>query len=201
MTIKYIPFESRTGFKSPGFEVTPLGDITANSLKINITEALDVPSLKVAGIDIINNDDSSFSLGDSIINSSLQRLGTLEYLNIEGDLMMTKGSSWTVSVVDGKITLLSGPEVGTLDNIDIGSTAPALGTFTDVVSDTLLTDTLDVTGVSTLDSLYVNYDVLVVGTLEVTDITINNQPTEIYHATRKDYVDNKISAFAIAFGA
>jgi hypothetical protein len=201
MTIKYIPFESRTGFKSPGFEVTPLGDITANSLKISITQELDVPSLKIAGIDIINNDDSSFSLGDSIINSSLQRLGTLEYLNIEGDLMMTKGSSWTVSVVDGKITLLSGPEVGTLDNIDIGSTAPALGTFTDVVSDTLLTDTLDVTGVSTLNSLYVNYDVLVVGTLEVTDITINNQPTEIYHATRKDYVDNTASAFAIAFGA
>jgi hypothetical protein len=196
MTIKYIPFESRTGFKSPGFEVTPLGDITANSLKINITEALDVPSLKVAGIDIINNDDSSFSLGDSIINSSLQRLGTLEYLNIEGDLMMTKGSSWTVSVVDGKITLLSGPEVGTLDNIDIGSTAPALGTFTDVVA-----DSLEITGITTLNSLYVNYDVLVVGTVEVTDITINNQPTETYHATRKDYVDNKISAFAIAFGA
>jgi hypothetical protein len=199
MTIKYIPFESRTGFKSPGFEVTPLGDITANSL--NITQELDVQSLKVGGLAIINNDDSSFSLGDSIINSSLQRLGTLEYLNIEGDLMMTKGSSWTVSVVDGKITLLSGPQVGTLDNIDIGSTAPALGTFTDVVSDTLLTDTLDVTGVATLDSLYVNYDMVVVGTSEVTDITINNQPTEVYHATRKDYVDTKISAFAIAFGA
>jgi hypothetical protein len=199
MTIKYIPFESRTGFKSPGFEVTPLGDITANSL--NVTQELDVQSLKVGGIEIINNDDSSFSLGDSIINSSLQRLGTLEYLNIEGDLMMTKGSSWTVSVVDGKITLLSGPQVGTLDNIDIGSTAPALGTFTDVVSDTLLTDTLDVTGVATLDSLYVNYDMVVVGTSEVTDITINNQPTEVYHATRKDYVDTKISAFAIAFGA
>jgi hypothetical protein len=194
MTIKYIPFESRTGFKSPGFEVTPLGDITANSL--NITQELDVQSLKVAVIEIINNDDSSFSLGDSIINSSLQRLGTLEYLNIEGDLMMTKGSSWTVSVVDGKITLLSGPQVGSLDNIDIGSTAPALGTFTEVV-----TDSLDVTGVATLDSLYVNYDMVVVGTSEVTDITINNQPTEIYHATRKDYVDTKISAFAIAFGA
>jgi hypothetical protein len=194
MTIKYIPFESRTGFKSPGFEVTPLGDITANSL--NVTQELDVQSLKVGGLAIINNDDSSFSLGDSIINSSLQRLGTLEYLNIEGDLMMSKGSSWTVSVVDGKIKLLSGPQVGTLDNIDIGSTAPALGTFTDVVS-----DTLDVTGVATLDSLYVNYDMVVVGTSEVTDITINNQPTEVYHATRKDYVDTKISAFAIAFGA
>ena len=194
MTIKYIPFESRTGFKSPGFEVTPLGDITANSL--NVTQELDVQSLKVGGLAIINNDDSSFSLADSIINSSLQRLGTLEYLNIEGDLMMTKGSSWTVSVVDGKIKLLSGPQVGTLDNIDIGSTAPALGTFTDVVS-----DTLDVTGVATLDSLYVNYDMVVVGTSEVTDITINNQPTEVYHATRKDYVDTKISAFAIAFGA
>lgn len=33
------------------------------------------------------------------------------------------------------------------------------------------------------------------------DITINNLPTENKHGTRKDYVDRKIAAFAIAFGA
>ena len=33
------------------------------------------------------------------------------------------------------------------------------------------------------------------------DITINNQPVLNEHGTRKDYVDRKIAAFAIAFGA
>jgi hypothetical protein len=194
MTIRYIPFESKTGFKSPFFEVTPTGQILADSLYLE--QGLDVQSLKILGIDVINNDDSTLSLGDSILNSSLERVGTLDYLNIAGDLMITKGSSWTVSVVDGKITLLSGPEVGTIDNIDIGSTTPRLGTFTDVVS-----DTLDVTNGASVFSLTVTDDILVGGEIATTRITINTQPTEVYHATRKDYVDNKISAFAIAFGA
>lgn len=35
----------------------------------------------------------------------------------------------------------------------------------------------------------------------VNDLVVNNQPTLSTHATRKDYVDTRISAFAIAFGA
>ena len=39
------------------------------------------------------------------------------------------------------------------------------------------------------------------GTITVGDLEIANAPTQNNHATRKDYVDAKISAFAIAFGA
>ena len=39
------------------------------------------------------------------------------------------------------------------------------------------------------------------GEVIVDDLTINNLPTENKHGTRKDYVDRKIAAFAIAFGA
>lgn len=35
----------------------------------------------------------------------------------------------------------------------------------------------------------------------VNDLVVNNQPTLSTHAARKDYVDTRISAFAIAFGA
>ena len=34
-----------------------------------------------------------------------------------------------------------------------------------------------------------------------TNITVSNSPTAVGHVTRKDYVDSRISAFAIAFGA
>jgi hypothetical protein len=37
--------------------------------------------------------------------------------------------------------------------------------------------------------------------IAVNDVTINNIPTELYHATRKDYVDSRISALSIALGA
>lgn len=190
MTIKYIPFESRTGFKSPGFEVTPSGDIVAVSL--NISQELDVQSLKVAGISIINNDDSSLSLGDSIINSSLQRVGTLNYLNVAGNVIFTnQDSSTTISVVDGTVTILSGPITGAIDNVDIGLLIPAAGAFTEVITnqitsgDTGSTSTLTITGSTIIEG----------------NLSLDTLPTEIYHATRKDYVDNKISAFAIAFGA
>ena len=196
MTIKYIPFESRTGFKSPGFEVTPIGDINARSL--SISEELAVSALTVNGISILQNDDSSISLNDSIVNSSLTRIGTLEYLNVEGDVNITKGSSWTVSIIDGKITLISGPEVGELDNIDIGQTTPALGTFTDLtVNNNFTVDGL----LDANDNVNIAGTLNVIGSSDFTDISISNQPTQNSHATRKDYVDNKISAFAIAFGA
>lgn len=189
MTIRYIPFESRTGFKSPGFEVTPVGDIVAKSL--DVLEDINVNSLTVNGIQFLQLDDSSVTLGDSIVNSSLTRVGTLEYLNIEGDVNITKGSSWVVSVIDGKITLTSGPEVGEINNINIGQTTPAIGTFTDLNSNNM-TVLVDMTVSGTMS---------VTGTADFEDIEITNQPTLPSHATRKDYVDAKISAFSIAFGA
>ena len=202
MTIKYIPFESRTGFKSPGFEVTPTGDVIAKSL--DVVEDVNINSLTVNGVQFLQIDDSTISLGDSILNSSLTRVGTLEYLNIEGDLVITQDSSWTVSVVNGKVTVISGPETGVVENVDIGQTTPGLGSFTDLTASTLAVDgnttiggTLDVN-----DNVSVDGDTTITGTVSVTgNITITNQPTEIYHATRKDYVDKRISAFSIAFGA
>ena len=42
----------------------------------------------------------------------------------------------------------------------------------------------------------------VIGTATVTgDVNVTNKPTTKSHATRKDYVDARVAAFAIAFGA
>jgi len=279
MAVTYIPFESKTGFRSPGFNVSPTGELSAASI--------DVPSLLINGIELLNASDSSVSLGDSITNSSLERLGTLQYLNVEGDVVISNGSSAIISIVNGEVRISSsentgietyenisvdaygvvssstsgngatfnitrnagiysvsviGPgddfdtgdtisipgtylggesptndllltvgtlltttplgkgissvtssgtaattSVGSINNMSIGLSTPAKAKFTDVTVDT----GLDVTG-----------DTTVVGNITVTgNVLISDQPTLASHSTRKDYVDNKISALAIVFGA
>jgi hypothetical protein len=279
MAVTYIPFESRTGFRSPGFNVSPTGELSAASI--------DVPSILINGIELLNASDSSVSLGDSITNSSLERLGTLQYLNVDGDVVISNGSSAIISIVNGEVRISSsentgietyenisvdaygvvssstsgngaifnitrnagiysvsviGPgddfdtgdtiaipgtylggesptndllltvgslltttplgkgisavtasgtastsSVGSINNMSIGMSTPAKAKFTDVTVDT----GLDVTG-----------DTTVVGNITVTgNVLISDQPTLASHSTRKDYVDNKISALAIVFGA
>jgi hypothetical protein len=279
MAVTYIPFESRTGFRSPGFNVSPTGELSAASI--------DVPSILINGIELLNASDSSVSLGDSITNSSLERLGTLQYLNVDGDVVISNGSSAIISIVNGEVRISSsentgietyenisvdaygvvssstsgngaifnitrnagiysvsviGPgddfdtgdtiaipgtylggesptndllltvgslltttplgkgissvtasgaastsSVGSINNMSIGMSTPAKAKFTEVTVDT----SIDVTG-----------DTTVVGNITVTgNVSISDQPTLASHSTRKDYVDNKISALAIVFGA
>lgn len=288
MTVRYIPFESRTGFKSPGFEVSPTGALAATSI--------DIPTLSINGIEILNISDSSVSLGDNIVNSSLERLGTLQYLNVEGDVVISNGSTAIISIVNGEVrisssenisietyenisvdaygvissstsgsgatfsitrnsgtyttavttpgdgfdagdtitipgTYLGGESptndllitigtllittplgkgissvtssgtaatasVGSINNMSIGMSIPAKATFTDVIADTLELNSIDV------DTLVINTSLDITGDITVTgDVLISNEPTLASHSTRKDYVDNRISAFAIAFGA
>jgi hypothetical protein len=71
--------------------------------------------------------------------------------------------------------------VGSINNMSIGLSTPAKAKFTEVTVDT----GIDVTG-----------DITVTG-----NVLISNEPTLPSHSTRKDYVDNKISALAIVFGA
>jgi hypothetical protein len=41
----------------------------------------------------------------------------------------------------------------------------------------------------------------VAGEMPTSNIAVTNTPTADNHATRKDYVDSRIAAFSIAFGA
>ena len=113
MAVTYIPFESRTGFRSPGFNVSPTGELSAASL--------DVPSLTINSIELLNASDSSVSLGDSITNSSLERVGTLQYLNVDGDVVISTGSSAIISIVNGEVRISSSENTGieTYENISV----------------------------------------------------------------------------------
>jgi len=198
MSIKYLPLESKSGFKSPGFSVSETGDLTVEGTVVFDGKLEAAENFTVGGIQVLDNTTSTVSLGESIVYSSLTRLGTLEFLEVGGDFRVTDGVETLVDVSNGQVTIVSTGLVGTLDNVDIGSNIPANGQFNQLVvgSNTNL-GTLSVNGnfVVSQNSQF-DGEILVNG-----NISAGTVPTAPSHVTRKDYVDARISAFAIAFGA
>ena len=166
MTTRYVPFESKSGFKSPGFSVNENGDLTVSG-NIDTTG-----SFKINGVPIIDPSDSIVGL-DPVIQRALglKEIGTLDYLNVAGDLVVSNASTAYIRIQGG---------TGLIDNVSIGSQFPADGNFT-----SLNVGPGDSTGELTVQG----------------NIYITTPPTLSSHATRKDYVDARVSAFAIAFGA
>jgi hypothetical protein len=198
MSVAYIPLESKSGFKSPGFLVDENGNLT-------ITGALAIGSdfstsgiFRINGIELLDATDSTVALGSQIKRSSLTQLGSLEFLNIDGDLVVTQGSTPYIQIINGNTSINSVNGVGAINNIDIGLAIPADGNFKSVnvgpgdsQGELSVQGSLIVTGTTTLT-----------GTMAISgDIELGLPPTSSTHATRKDYVDAKIAAFAIAFGA
>jgi len=225
MTITFLPLRSTHGFQSPGFSVSPTGKLSISSGETQVfNDQVDInESLYVSDQIYINNvplldltDPLINKLNSAITESSLTRLATLQELNVDGDVGIEDGSgNVNISIVSGIVEITS-TTVGSIDNFDIGQTTPGDATFnTVIVNNTLnvagtvtMTESLSLptgnittvnstTGnITTVNSTTINTDIMVVD-----DITINNTPVELYHATRKDYVDNRITAFSIAFGA
>jgi hypothetical protein len=198
MSINYIPFESKSGFISPGFSVNEKGDIvTEGSVTIagqfNTTE-----EFLINGIQVLDDSDSVVSLGQQIRNSYLTRLGTLEFLNIDGDLVVAQGSTPYVRVVNGHVEIISLNGTGSIENIDIGLNEPGDANFKSVnigpgdsSGELTVQGNIGVTGTITGGG-----DLSING-----DISVTSLPTNPTHVTRKDYVDARVTAFAIAFGA
>ena len=265
MTVKYIPLESKSGFKSPGFLVNPDGRIEA--VEITIAETLDVPNITVNGVELISGADSTISLSDGIRHSYLEKLGTLQYLNIDGDFTVSQASTPYISIINGEIRITNPTAITTQLYENISQTSLGVvtegdgqgaiftvlrssGTYTVtvinagtgfVIDDTIFVPGILLGGESPTNDLIITIgavsldpldqdsidSVLVAGTAvsesngsmnnvdvglttpargkftEVTvtgSIKVDTTPTEVYHATRKDYVDQRISAFSIAFG-
>lgn len=198
MSIKYTPLESKSGFRSPGFFVNEVGDLTVDG-NVLFNQQLNVaPDFTVNGILVIDASDSVPSLGSTIRNSNLSRLGILEKLDVDGDFTVAQGSTPYVSIVNGHVEIKSVAAVGSINNIDIGLTDPGDGNFKSVnIGPGDSTGELTVQGhVGVTADIVVGGDVTVSG-----DVLLTNSPTEINQATRKDYVDSRVTAFAIAFGA
>jgi hypothetical protein len=207
MSINYIPLESKSGFKSPGFSVNEVGDLVVDGAVLFNSQLNVAPDFTVNGILIIDATDSIVALGDGIKHSSLTKLGTLENLQIDGDFTVAQGSTPYVSIVNGHVEINSVAGVGSIDNMDIGLKDPRDANFKSVnIGPGDSTGELTVQG-----NASITIDLTVTGDISASDISaadisagdivIANAPTAINHATRKDYVDSRATAFAVAFGA
>ena len=87
---------------------------------------------------------------------------------------------------------------GSIENMDIGLNEPGDANFKSVnIGPGDSTGELTVQG-----NIGVTGDIVIGGDIDVTGIISTvEQPTDPDHVTRKDYVDARVSAFAIAFGA
>jgi hypothetical protein len=222
MTVTVSPLKADAGFFSPGFSVSPEGDIFFSGT-LSTTQ-----QLIINGISLFETDDSTVSLSSDIRNSSLTNLGKLERLELKGNLeIVDLTDTLALSIINGTV-IISSLTTGLLDNIDIGQTTPALGSFTTLDADigtvtslastTAVIDNLTVSQSTITESTVTTITITsatiasatvasaTVASAEISELTSDNieitqQPTELYHATRKDYVDNRISALSIALGA
>lgn len=198
MSINYIPFESKSGFTSPGFLVNERGDIITEGGLTIAGQLSTTEEFTINGIQVIDDSDSVPSLGQQIRNSYLTRVGTLEFLNIEGDLEVSQGSTPYFRVVNGHVEVISLNGTGSIENMDIGLKEPGDANFKSVnIGPGDSTGELTVQGnIGVTGTITGGGDLNIGG-----DISVTAQPTEPNHVTRKDYVDARVSAFAIAFGA
>lgn len=197
MTVIKSPFRSELGFASPNFLVTESGNIvTSGNIAIDgdFTTAGDIKSEGSITID-----------GDVEVNGNL-----ITPNNVVSNAIIVKG----ISVVDSvnntfefneEITRSNLEKLGVLEVLDvIGNVNIKDSTNFDVI--TIANGIVNVVSKTTgnLDNINIGLTTpaeAVFTEIEVDDVKINNTPTELFHATRKDYVDTTATALAIALGA
>jgi hypothetical protein len=193
MTVNISPLRSQAGFQSPGFSVDATGQLVATGMNVSGDAVFENLSFLVNGqpFSFLESEDSVISLSSDIRNSSLTGVGLLAQLEVENDINLAD----VITIRDDVLTV-NPLEGGSIDNVDIGRINPKDGFFLSLevgMDDSsgllLVKGNLIVTGSTQLDTVVSD------------DVSVNNQPTQANHATRKDYVDARISAFAVAFGA
>lgn len=185
MSVNYIPFESKSGFRSPNFSVNEKGDLSIGGQFLLNGDFSTTGIFRVNGIELLQGVDSTPALGDDILHSSLRTVGVLDFLTVDGNVIVKNGpTNIYFTIVNGQVDIASTGGMGSLDNMTIGLTNPQEAAFTDVA----------ISGDATISAI--------TGNLPVSGVVSSGvQPTAAGHLTRKDYVDRNISAFAIAFGA
>jgi hypothetical protein len=219
MSISQKYLRSETGFESPGFVVDTSGNINF------------VGSLRSNGQTLL----TPTSIASSVVNSSLTTVGTLTGLTVQGNTSISAG---VVTINSTGSLIISSALTGTINNVNIGTTTPATGTFTDLtvtgtlsITEIFLTPAPATTGtidnynigltargsgafttltantavtllpisVGSIDNISIGQTTAATG--KFTELSVDNAPIELTDVTTKQYVDNRISAFAIALGS
>lgn len=181
MAVSYSPFESKSGFSSPGFLVNSTGVLTTQTITTN---SINATTIDTANITINGN--------------SISQPSTLPNLEITGDFIISEGSTHYISVVNGQIILTNRSDsTGSINNIDIGNLTPRSGYFTNLSATTSLT--LNVSSTGTINN--VNIGATTAGTGRFTAITLTQEAVTDSQVPTKRYVDTRIPALAIALGS
>ncbi len=191
MTVTTKQFRTEFGFRSPGFSVDQDGDLTALTVT---TSNINSTTVSIAGASVIESN----RITENIRNSSLETLGILQNLTVNGDVVLKKNNINRLSIINGKV-IINSLTTGNIDNVDIGQTTPGK-------VDTYQLNLVENNGASgefVANGANISFDAATItGTVTyVENVSINAAPTSGQHATRKDYVDNSVIAFAVAFGA
>lgn len=194
MPVNYLPFESKTGFKSPGFNVDSSGTLDV--------QVINVPTINAETV-ILNG----FPLGGE---SSTD-------LNITGNFSVSEGSTPYLEIINGEITISNRLDsVGSINNMNIGALVPGTAKFTTlyVINDIDFIETNQVitiapagagtlivnpTTTGSIDNINIGENIP--GTGNFSSLTLTQEAEEITQVPTKGYVDAKITAFSIAFGA
>jgi hypothetical protein len=266
MTVNYLPLESEYGFKSTGFTVDILGNLTART--ITATEAGDGGGGGGPTISIGNFSFTGSNI-DTVDSSSIAFIPNVVFdsdVNVQNDLRVTNkivaagpitaSAFLSNGVGTPTISSVTSIELDAASAVIIKSSPLRLASLTtsqrnsltaqpgDVIYNSTTTDLNFYNGTwrSLTGNITFNGSTISAGTSQnvtiypqtggaviitspatgtLNNITIgnatpaaatfttatansmilNNLPTTTTSATRKDYVDNRITAFAIAFGA
>ena len=211
MAVNYTRLRSEYGFESPSFTVDETGNITANVVTVsslastsaqlylenfvfngssintnNNTNIVFLTDIEVDNI-LINSDITSKSIKntDPIEIDSSERviiknspLNLKSYTTIDRDLLTAETGDIIFNSSENKINYYT-------------SSWKSIGTGELVINGTTISAAIDNN---------ITIDPQGTGTVIVDDLKINNSPTQLYHATRKDYVDRRITALSIALG-
>jgi len=197
MTVIKSPFRSELGFASPNFLVTESGNIvTSGNIAIDgdFTTAGDIKSEGSITID-----------GDVEVNGNL-----ITPNNIVSNAIIVKGISIVDSEnntfkINNQITRSNLKKLGVLEILEVfGDVSIKSEDSSEVLTIINGQVTINSQTTGSLDNINIGLTTpaeAVFTEIEVDDVKINNTPTELFHATRKDYVDTTAAALAIALGA
>ena len=191
-------------FVFSGTSINTVGNAEIQFLPDSVSFAGNITALSFVGGSLVNNLGSieiDSATRVSIKNSPLQ---VYAYTEIDRNLLESEKGDiiYNLTTDDVNYYVGSGP-TGKWRSLSTGDITFSNATISAGADQTITiqsqgTGSVEIEGETiSLTGTTVN----LAGTITVGDLEITNQPTQDNHATRKDYVDAKISAFAIAFGA
>lgn len=190
-------FKSDNGFESPGFVVDASGNVVTKAFRATSvsTTSLDIDNLFIDGNLLFTG--SGTVLGSAITTSSLESVGTLNSLDVNGLTTLRYNSTTVLQVIDDKIIITS-PQRGSINNVDIGTVTPGTvkATRLDLVASGGSQGQLNASN----SSINLNNTVIDGDILFNTPIRVGARPVLGDQVARKDYVDNSVVAYAVALG-